>query len=706
MKAADHTFALDIGTRSVVGLLLSERSGVFEVIDAVMEEHNERSMLDGQIHDIQAVAKVIVSVKEKLEKKYGPLTKVSVAAAGRALKTLRAEASIDITGKPILEDEAVSQLELMAVQLAQQEIAQKETGMAGYDCVGYSVISYKLDQQEIGSLLDQQGHTASAEIIATFLPKVVTESLLAALKRADLEMLAMTLEPIAAINVLIPASMRRLNVALVDIGAGTSDIAITSEGTVTAYGMVPAAGDAITEAVSDEYLLDFHEAERVKRELNKSQIIHFKDILGYEKSVSKEAAAVSIQPAASRLAKLIKEEILSLNSGKPPKAVMLIGGGSLTPGLPALLAEQLSLPEDRIAIRGIEAIQQLHLSDSLGKGPELVTPIGIAITSSINPIHYVSVSVNGQKVRLLQMKKRTVSDSLLSSGIQLSGYYGKPGLAYFVSINGRSVTVPGTYGEAPVICKNGRRCSVDEELQNGDQITIQKGKDGHSLPVVISDLIDVVPEKKIILNGEQVAVQAKLLKNGTPADPNDPVADRDVITYTFPDKVMDLFQDASRCTPFCLSIDGRLVHLDAFSGKITINHEKAHPDSSFKERDQITAVRKKRPTLGQVLSALEMDAYESITIFYNQEPTVIKKMLLHVYRGGVLLSLSDEIRSGDDLKIQKQQAGNFIFQDVFKAVDVTFPAQTNKRFLLLKNEQETSFHEELSPGDRISIKWM
>lgn len=114
----------------------------------------------------------------------------------------------------------------------------------------------------------------------------------------------------------------------------------------------------------------------------------------------------------------------------------------------------------------------------------------------------------------------------------------------------------------------------------------------------------------------------------------------------------------------------------------------------------------KRPTLGQVLSALEMDAYESITIFYNQEPTVIKKMLLHVYRGGNLLSLSDEIRSGDDLKIQKQQAGSFIFQDVFKAVDVTFPAQTNKRFLLLKNEQETSFHEELSPGDRLSIRWM
>ena len=78
---------------------------------------------------------------------------------------------------------------------------------------------------------------------------------------------ALTLEPIAAINVLIPPSMRRLNVALVDIGAGTSDIAITDAGTVIAYGMVPIAGDEVTEAISDHYLLDFPMAEKAKREL-------------------------------------------------------------------------------------------------------------------------------------------------------------------------------------------------------------------------------------------------------------------------------------------------------------------------------------------------------------------------------------------------------------------------------------------------------
>lgn len=115
----------------------------------------------------------------------------------------------------------------MPSKKAQFQIAKEQEGKSvNYYCVGYSVLSYQLDGDEIGSLVDQSGLLASVEVIATFLPKVVVESLLAALNRSGLELEALTLEPIAAINVLIPPTMRRLNVALVDIGAGTSDIAI------------------------------------------------------------------------------------------------------------------------------------------------------------------------------------------------------------------------------------------------------------------------------------------------------------------------------------------------------------------------------------------------------------------------------------------------------------------------------------------------
>ncbi|MFA1820291.1 hypothetical protein ACDX78_08920 [Virgibacillus oceani] len=225
-------FALDIGTRSVSGILLEQHGENFSITDHYMLEHQERSMRDGQIHNVLAVAEIIRKVKEKLENRHGELKKVCVAAAGRALKTTESTASIDLHHQPITEIETMKHLELSAVQSAQMQLVEGETqDYSYYYCVGYSVLHYAIDGEQIGSLIDQSGEKASVKIIATFLPKIVVESLLAALDRAGLEMEALTLEPIAAIDVLIPESMRRLNVALVDNGAGSSDIAITNKGT-------------------------------------------------------------------------------------------------------------------------------------------------------------------------------------------------------------------------------------------------------------------------------------------------------------------------------------------------------------------------------------------------------------------------------------------------------------------------------------------
>ena len=453
----DTLFALDIGTRSVVGIILEKSDESYKIIDILSQEHSERAMLDGQIHDVTAVAKVITQIKNKLEEKHGPLKKVSVAAAGRALKTEKATISMDIKDKPMISREDILHLEYSAVQEAQNTVAQKNTTHSTYYCVGYSILYYRLDGQEMGSLIDQSGEEASVEIIATFLPKVVVESLLAALKRSDLEMQALTLEPIAAINVLIPPTMRRLNVALVDIGAGTSDIALTDSGTVIAYGMVPVAGDEITEAISDYLLLDFPLAEAAKRQLMNHDFITVTDILGFETELPKEEIILQIQPALERLADSISQEILELNNGHSPKAVMLVGGGSQTPLLTQLLSKRLNLPENRVAIRGIDAIQNVDFADHLHQGPELVTPIGIAIAADKNPIQYISITVNGQPIRLFDMEQTNVSDCLLTAGIKLNKLYGKPGMAKIIHFNGQQITIPGQHGTMPKILLNGIR---------------------------------------------------------------------------------------------------------------------------------------------------------------------------------------------------------------------------------------------------------
>ncbi|AZV44745.1 cell division protein [Peribacillus asahii] len=704
-------FALDIGTRSVVGIILEKLSESYKIIDILSQEHAERAMLDGQIHDVMAVAKIIQQIKEQLEEKHGPLKKVSVAAAGRALKTEKATIAVNIKGKPMLSREDILHLEFSAVQEAQHLVAQKNQTNSTYYGVGYSVLYYRLDGQEIGSLIDQTGEEASVEIIATFLPKVVIESLLAALKRADLEMQALTLEPIAAINVLIPPSMRRLNVALVDIGAGTSDIALTDSGTVIAYGMVPIAGDEITEAISDYLLLDFPLAEEAKRKLMTNDVITVTDILGFEVDISKEEIIHNIQPALNRLADSISQEILELNNGKAPKAVMLVGGGSQTPELTKLIAKRLALPENRVAIRGIEAIQHVQFSSHVHKGPELVTPIGIAIAANKSPIQYMSILVNGQPIRLFDMEQTNVSDCLLTAGIKLNKLYGKPGMAKIVHFNGQQITIPGEHGTPPKILLNGVEVALDAAVKNEDIIEVTKGEDGHTAILCIHDLIDHMPSKKVTINGVTYIIEATITRNGSIVTRTEFIKDHDVITCSIPETIEELLQVLQLhellrlIQPFQIELNEKIHKAPSIKGYIYKNNIEVKERASFEDGDIIQVLPPKSLTLAELAEALNIQLTYSIPITFNGNKVILTKALAEFCRGETRLSLSDTIQVGESLSYVPYKLEPFIFQDLFRHVNIDMPQHASSRFILIKNNQEATFHETLAPGDQLKILW-
>lgn len=707
-------FALDIGTRSVVGIILEEQTeNTYHVSEVKMIEHSERSMLDGQIHDVLSVSKIISQIKEELEINHGPLKKVSVAAAGRALKTERAQVSVSIAGKPMMQKQDILHFELSAVQKAQAAVAEKFKVEKShyYYCVGYSVLYYRLDGEEIGSLIDQQGEEASVEIIATFLPKVVVESLIAALHRSGLEMEALTLEPIAAINVLIPPSMRRLNVALVDIGAGTSDIALTDEGTVIAYGMVPIAGDEITEALSDQFLLDFPIAETVKRSLTHQEVITITDILGFETEMNSSDVLQQIEPAIEKLASSICDEILLLNNNTSPKAVMLVGGGSLTPELPTRVAQKLNLPPNRVAIRGIDAISGLTFAEHIHKGPELVTPIGIAIAAEKAPIQYITIYMNEQPVRLFEMKKLTVGDCLLAAGIKMNRLYGKPGMAKIITLNGNSVTIPGQHGTPPVLLKNGQPCTLDDSIENGDHLSVEKGQDGDVTELQINDLIDHIPTKTVNINGVVYEITAKIICNGKEVNGHNFIQDRDEIRYEMPNTIeelllyLQLHDDIKAIQPFHIKLNGRDLIISDFSGKIVRNGIEGKPHTNFEHQDQITIEQKPAITVRQLADYKQINLVQKMPITFNEKTIYLEKTITHFIKGDLQLGEDDLLFDGDDIIIEQKRVEPFIFQDVFKHVEIDMPANANGRFILMKNDQETTFHEQIAPGDHLQIVW-
>jgi cell division protein FtsA len=708
-------FALDIGTRSVVGIVLEGMSGErYHVTDILSKEHSKRAMLDGQIHDVLAVSTIISEIKEELEKKHGPLKKVNVAAAGRALKTERATVTVNIAGKPMIQKEDVLHFELSAVQQAQATVAtkhKKEEKHQYYYCVGYSVLYYRLDDEEIGNLIDQQGDEASVEIIATFLPRVVIESLIAALHRSDLEMEALTLEPIAAINVLIPPSMRRLNVALIDIGAGTSDIAITDTGTVIAYGMVPIAGDEVTEAISDQYLLDFPLAEKAKRELLTNQTIGITDILGFETEVSREEIITNITPVLEKLAQSICDEVLQLNNQRPPKAIMLVGGGSLTPEITKRIAQMMKLPENRVAVRDINAISYVSIAEHIERGPELVTPIGIAIAAQKSPVQYRTVYVNEQPVRLFEVKKLTIGDCLLASGMKLNKLYGKPGMAMIITLNNHTITIPGGYGEAPLMMKNEVPCSLDDPIENEDHIVVIRGKNGKVPEVYIKDLLDGLPEKTVTINGKPYTFTAKITCNGLSATTDRLISDRDRIECKFPESIeallttLNLQSELEKCRPFRVKLNGKETFIPPFSGKLYRNGIEVKLSTSYEHLDALTIENKKQPTVRELAEIKQVILSQSIPVSFNGKQIVITKRLTEFIRNQETLAEDDLIFDDDHITYEQKKMEPFIFQDLFNHVQINMPEKSTGRFMLLKNNQQTTFFGKVEPGDDLKIVW-
>ncbi|OAT80414.1 cell division protein FtsA [Desulfotomaculum copahuensis] len=522
---ANIIFALDIGTRTVIGLAAVPEDGCLRVVAQQLAEHSRRTMQDGQIHDIPGVAGVVRTVKADLEKQLGfPLNSVAIAAAGRSLITRSCRTDQEISDEEI-DQPQVNALEMAAVQQAHRELADELPDDArDFTCVGYSVVSYYLDGYAISSLVGHRGKTAGVEVLATFLPGSVVNSLYAVLERVGLEPLSLTLEPIAAIEVAIPENYRLLNLALVDIGAGTADIAVTRDGAITAYGMVPVAGDEITEGIMQACLVDFDTAERMKRELIHGGEISYTDITGLEETISCTGLLERIEPALDRLAGEVAGQILAVNGGRPPRTVFCVGGGGRVPGLTEKLARRLELDAKRVVLRDRRALGEvLRVTDDRIAGPEGVTVAGIAMVALRKLGHdFIHIMVNGVEHRLFNAKEFTVANVLGLTGFNPRLLIGHNGKNLSFTLNGRPQVIYGELSRPAEILVNDRPANMQTKVGHGDRITARPAVNGADARATVAA---VVPDTsfRVYITGEAVAVHGRVLVNGRPAAPEEAI---------------------------------------------------------------------------------------------------------------------------------------------------------------------------------------
>ena len=503
-------YALDIGTRSIIGVAGRVSDERLEVLAIEKEEHGRRAMLDGQIEDIEQVAKVARRVTERMEAKLGcKLTRVCVAAAGRALRTERGRYAMDLPQVQRIGSDIISQLESGAVSDAESRLSEEPDPQRRSYLVGYTVSGYLLDRYPLATLKDHNGQQLEAEVVATFLPSEVVESLYTVMEAAGLEVASLTLEPIAALNAVIPADLRLLNLVLADIGAGTTDIAICRDGAVVGYTMATTAGDEITETLMRRFLIDFATAERMKMQINEPSVA-YRDVLGFEQSVAGTEIQETLQGAAKSLAQEIAQRVTDIN-GAPPSAMFLAGGGSKLLGLKELVAEALGMDQRRVALAGnnydISAFsREYEIND-----PEYATPLGIAVSAGLGLISdSYRIMLNGKPAKLFRSGSLTVLDLLMMNGYTSADLVGRTGRSLSVTVDDQRLTFRGESAAPCVLRRNGEDARPSALVYAGDSIEFTPAVPGASAQRTPGDLLGADYAGGVLINGRPASLDTPL----------------------------------------------------------------------------------------------------------------------------------------------------------------------------------------------------
>ena len=738
----NNVFGLDIGTRNVVGTVGYQTDDKEFVVTAqYVREHETRAMLDGQIHDIGRVAKTIKEVKDELEKQTGqPLEEVCIAAAGRVLKTVTTHVEYEYAQESVVTGEDVHTLNLLGIEKAQEALKEVNDTSYKFYCVGYSTVKFFLNDEVFISLEGHKANKIGEDIIVTFLPEDVVDGLYAAVGQAGLSVANMTLEPIAAINVAIPENYRMLNIALVDVGAGTSDISITRDGSIIAYGMIPHAGDEMTEVIVQHFLVDFNMAESIKLQSTTSDTVTYKDIMSIEHTIPAQDVWDVAAPVVDNIAQEVSAKIRELNGDKTVSACFVVGGGGKIHGFTEKLAEDLDLPEERVALRGEEVLGDVTFEqEDIKKDPLLVTPIGICLNYYEQRNNFIMVRFNGERIKLYDNNRLTIVDAALQAGFSNDELFPKRGTPINFTVNGVARLVRGEAGEGAVVTMNGKPASINTPLEPNSEIIIEPSTAGEAAEYKISQL-DEYNHSVItfIINGRKVSCPRFVQVNGRlePEDysirENDVIETRNYYTVRQIAQFMDLVIDTDQM----IFVNNEEADLDTlvyenFSvewktdeyGVARIDNNNyndtqesdsddasvlAEQDANSTESDN-TVTRTSEQMMNQVLDELhdefakeaEASAVPENELPENELPK--NDIQEEIHEEDSSENTVTVIVNGEPVELSGKDT--YIFVDIFTHISFDLQAGKGRAIATVINGRDAQFSEELHEGDKIELYW-
>lgn len=383
MQNQEYSVGLDIGTTKIVAVVGRRNShGKIEILG--VGRAISFGVHKGIVNNISQTIASIRKAVEEAEKNSGvSIKKVTVGIAGKHIRSLQHSDYI-VRDNP---ETFITETDIEALK----EQVKKLVMLPGEQIIHVLPQEYKVDSQgEIHEPIGMHGTRLEANFHVVVGQMGSIKNIARCVKEAGLEMEALTLEPLASAEAVLATDEKEAGVAIVDIGGGTTDIAIFKDNIIRHTCVIPYGGGIITEDIKEGCSIIEKQAEKLKvkfgsalPEMEKdSTFVTIPGLHGRaDKEISLKTLAQVINARVEEILELINTELRAYGAYEQKKkligGIVLTGGGSNLKHI-RQLANYITGFDSRLGFANEyianDKNQQL-------KGPEYATSIGLLMES-------------------------------------------------------------------------------------------------------------------------------------------------------------------------------------------------------------------------------------------------------------------------------------------------------------------------------------
>lgn len=332
---------LDVGTTKICAIAGEVTEDGIDILS--VSSHPSNGLRKGVVIDIEATANSIKKTIFDLEEQTGISARaVYIGIAGSHIKSFSSYGAVGIKGKEVTSEDverAIDSASAVYVPLDREILHVLPT-------------DFILDGQDgIKDPVGMAGVRLEVKVYIVTGAVASVQNLLKCCERAGLEVVDIVLQPLASAEATLNNDERDMGIALVDIGGGTTDIAIYREGWLRHTAVLGIGGNHFTNDISVGLRLPFNEAERVKKrygsiisEIDNAEV----DVVaidGQVRGIPRKYITEILQPRCEELLDLVRQEIHAVhNNGIAVSGVVLTGGSSLLSGFDRMAEAILSMP--------------------------------------------------------------------------------------------------------------------------------------------------------------------------------------------------------------------------------------------------------------------------------------------------------------------------------------------------------------------------